>query len=481
MSLAQKAGKAGALLLLRKMWGALVNIGVMAYLARTLDKSDFGLVAISGTLIGFIEVLGVSGIGEYIIFYNGNDQEKVQNAAFWLNIILTIFIIIVVLTIVPFWITLYKDPRILKIITFLLIGFFFSMLSSIPQAIFRKSMDYQPMVGIQTLFGTISQLSQVAFAFFGLGVFSLVLPNAIITPIMAVALLIRSGFRPDWKHIGRFYWKQIFGYTKHVIGARLLTKFANEGDTLLVGKFLGMEALGIYDIAFKLANIFNTQLLPIITNISLPVFAKNQRDIPVIRNHYLKMITLISFIFFPVFGFLILFAPSIIPLLYGHNWDAAILPFQILCIFAVFRSLSSPTSGLYNALGKPQIGLYFAIVFTPIFLTTLYFSSFYGLIWMCITVTFLRNLGSIFHFYMGNRLIDHGIFNFWKNIRAPLISTLLAITLIASIPQPLNLSFSLLFAIIFGSSMRLFFKSDLFQKISLINQLMPFKLFNPNK
>jgi len=475
MSLAQKAGKAGALLLLRKMWGALVNIGVMAYLARTLDMQDFGLVAISGTLIGFIQVFGVSGIGEYIIFYNKDDHGQVTNAAFWLNLVISALIVIAVLIVAPFWADFYHDRRIFNLVCLLLVGFFFSMISSIPQALFKKSLDYQPLIVIQTIFGTASQLSQVAFAFLGFGVYSLALPNAVIMPMLALTLLWRSGFRPKLKQLYIQHWKKIFSYTKHVIGARVLSKFANEGDTLLIGKLLGMGALGVYDIAFKLANLLNGQLLPIITNISMPVFAKNKTDLLTVKKHYIKMIELIGFIFIPFFAGLAIFASDIIHLLYGSKWEEAIVPFQILCGFAVFRSLSSPTSGLFNALGKPHIGFYFTAIFTPLFLGTLYFSSLSGLIGACISVTVLRQLGSCFLLYMGNKMIDSSLLEVWDTIKTPVVATLIStffvVPFYAFFHQTL-LSFSM-FLLLFFAVVWVFFRASLMRVLSMLSSMNP--------
>jgi O-antigen/teichoic acid export membrane protein len=474
MSLAQQVGRAGVLLFFRKMWGALVHIGVMAYLARRLDTFDFGLVAISGTLISFIQTLGVSGIGEYVVFYSEDNQKEIQNAAFWLNLVITVLIAGVVLIAAPFWANQYGDPRISHLVSLLLVGFVSSMISTVPEAVFRKTLDYQPMVTIQTIFGTLSQLSQMVFAVLGFGVYSLAIPNATISPMLALALLWRSGFRPRLADSGKRYWRQIFGYTKHVIGARFLTKCVNEGDTLLIGKLFGMETLGIYDVAFKLANIFNAQLLPIITSVSLPIFAQNQHDLPLVRQHYLKMIRLIGLVFFPISGVVIVFAPKIIPLLYGHKWDSAILPFQILCVFAAFRSLSSPTAGLYTALGKPQIDLYFTAAFAPVFFMTLYFSSTFGLVWVCVAVTVLRCLGSLFHFYMGNRLLRYGLASFWGAIRASTTSTLVAAGVVLLFPGQTPLALAPIFLLVFGLSMWFLFRADFLEKLALAQQLFNF-------
>lgn len=426
MSLANKAGQAGFLMFFRKAWGALVNLGVMAYLARTLDKSDFGLVVITHSLIGFVQVLGVSGIGEYLIYYNGKDRKGVVNAAFWLNFVMTTAVVIAVLIIGPFWAESFNNPKIVHLTWMILVGFFASSLSSIPIGLFRKSMDFKPMITIQTIFGTVSQLTSVLFAYLGFGVYSLAIPNMLVIPIMSVVLFWRSGFRPSIKELNIKYWKNIFSYTKHVIGGSILTKFTNEGDTLVIGKLLGMEALGVYDIAFKLAHLLSTHLLPIVTTVSLPIFSQNQENKTVLKQHYLKMVHLISLIFIPTFGAMIVFAPELINLLYGVKWIQAIVPFQILCCFAIFRTMSSPASGLYGALGKPQYGLYFNLVFAPLFLLVIYLSSFYGLIWCCIFIMIARNAGSLFHFYLSNKLLSIPVVEFLQSFSPIFIATLVS-------------------------------------------------------
>lgn len=405
MSLAQKAGQAGVLMLFRKGWGALVSFGVMAYLARVLDKSDFGLLAISATLIGIIETVALSGIGEYVIFYHDKDEKEVSNSAFWLNVLLTIVVCAAVLIAAPFWAGFYKDERINRIIWLLLIGFFFNMLSSIAVAQFRKKLDYRPLVLIQTIFGTISQLSQIAFALLGFGVYSLALPHAVITPVMSVVLMWKSGFKPTL-NLNTRHWGAIFGYTKHVIGARILGKFVNEGDTLIVGKFLGMDLLGVYNLAFRFAHLFFANFLPIITNVTMPVFSSIKDNMQRLRDNFIRSLKLISFVTIPVIAFQILFAGPLVNLIYGPKWTDAVIPFQILSLFVLFKSVGSPTSGLYNATGNPQIGFYFSLIFAPVFIASVLFSSvFHSLIITTSIVAGIRILGTLTHFFLSAKIL----------------------------------------------------------------------------
>ena len=195
MTLAKKVGTAAKLMILRRIWGAIVSFSVMAYLARTLNKEDFGIVAISALLLNFIQILAVSGVSEYVVFYKKENKNKIFNAAFWLNITLSFLVCIIILAISPLWAIFYKDERIVNIVILLIVNFFFSMIAAIPNSIFQKELDYKPMLLIQSIFGTFNNIGQVAFAFFGFGIYSLVLPNAILSPFLAFFLIYKSNFR----------------------------------------------------------------------------------------------------------------------------------------------------------------------------------------------------------------------------------------------------------------------------------------------
>jgi len=96
----------------------------------------------------------------------------------------------------------------------------------------------------------------------------------------------------------------------------------------------------------------------------------------------------------------------LINLIYGPKWHDAVIPFQILSLFVLFKSVGSPTSGLYNATGNPQIGFYFTLIFAPVFIGSVLFSSIFdSLIFTTIIVASVRILGTMTHFYLSGRIL----------------------------------------------------------------------------
>jgi len=428
MSLGEKVFSSAFLLLIRKIWGNVINLAVMAFLARILSKEDFGLLAISSVFLSIINTLATSGIAEYVVYYDGEDKSEKLNAAFWLNLFLTIAVVVVVVTTGPWWADFYDNKKVYSLLLLLCVSFFFEMGSTIPKAILRKELEYKSLVYYSTVSMTIISIGKMLAAWAGFGVYSLVIPQALVSPFLMMAFFIKTNWKP-LATIGQAHYKAIIDYSKHIIGGRVLTKLVNEGDNLIVGKFIGMEGLGIYALAFQLANLVTSNVVVLVNDIFLPLFSKVKGDIERLRLLYCRMIQFLSFISFPLITALAIGAEPIVYFIYGPKWLDAVVPFQILCAFALGRSLSSPSSSLFGALGRPDIGFNFTLYFTPVFLASIFLGSQFGLVGVALATTVVRVGGSIISLYLSLRLIQLRLADLYRLVKSNLFSALIIITL----------------------------------------------------
>lgn len=422
MSLGKKVFSSAFLLLVRKIWGNVLNLVVMAFLARILSRADFGLLAISSVFLGIINTVATSGIADYIVYYDGDDRPQRINAAFWLNLLLTCAVLIIIILVGPWWADFYNDERIYTLLLLLAIPFFFEMGSTVPKAILRKDLDYKSIVLYGSVSMTLISIGKLVSAWAGLGMYSLVVPQAVVSPFLMLAFFFKTRWRPLRK-IGLKYFKDIFGYTKHIVGGRILTRLVNDGDNLMVGKFVGMEGLGIYALAFQLANLVTTNVVFLVNDLFLPLFSKVKGDLDRLKQFYFRMIQFLSFISFPLIAVLAVSAEAIVYFIYGEKWMDAVLPFQILCAFALGRSISSPSSALYSAVGRPDIGFKFTIYFTPVFLASVFLGSYYGVVGVALATTLVRVGGSIVSLHLALNLIQLRLKDIYQTLKSNLVAT----------------------------------------------------------
>ncbi len=135
--------------------------------------------------------------------------------------------------------------------------------------------------------------------------------------------------------------KEFLSFGAYQMGEKSINYFNSQVDTILIGKLLGMEALGIYSIAKQLIMRPAQVINPIITKVTFPTMAKVQEDTERLKKIYLKTMNYLSSINFPIYAFLFVMAPDLVPLIFGDKWYEAIVIVQILSIYGAIRSTGS--------------------------------------------------------------------------------------------------------------------------------------------
>jgi O-antigen/teichoic acid export membrane protein len=408
---AQKAFSAVISLVFRKSWSILLNLWVVGVLSRILTKEDFGLVAVSLALTAFVTNAATGGIGDFFIVYKGKeDKEEIFNSCYWFNFVMGLGAVAVILGMIPLWSYLYKDPRIPQMIGWLSIIVFAEIGSSVVKAGYKKHLNYSKMITIQTVFNTLMNIGKVWMVTSDLfsvetKVLSMVIPQAISSLAMNFFLRWYSPYKVKLGHWGISHWKEIFGFTKFVAGNGFLNRLNSEGDALVVGKIMGLGDLGIYNISNQNSNFFTKNILPIFQEITLPVFALHNDKPDVVREKFLGMITVLSFVSMPFCLGLMAISERIMPIYLGPKigYDV-VIPLQILLLNALTRSINSPTAGLFNAMRKPELGFKFNLFFVPIHLVAfLLIGNYFGVVGACWYFTITR-IGS--RIYLTNKALN---------------------------------------------------------------------------
>jgi len=422
MNIGQKAARGFFSILTRNMIARVMGLVSMVVLARKLSPSDFGLVSITEVLLQLIAVFGVTGVFEFLVSYRGNQREAIQQAAFWFNVGMGLLVAAALCIAAPFWAESYADERII-VLAYLIAGTFLnSCLQILPKSILSQQLDFETQARIQTPFIVLIPIGKIGLAYLGFGVYSLVLPTLTFS-ILQTFLFYRA---VHWKFQGSFgtqYWNEIFGFSKHLIGTTFLTRITDEGDKFFVGKLLGLEALGVYNLASQTAHLFPSNVTTITNQIFASTFPKFAHDRALMRVRFLKVTKVIAFFSLPLMGVMALAAEPLILWVYSEKWSAAIVPFQILTVFAIFRSITSSTGAVFNSLQVPQRAFYPLLIYAPIHLALSYWSSQQGLIFLASSVVLLRVLYLQYRVHQVAGLLHSSWIRFYTNLSSIIAAT----------------------------------------------------------
>lgn len=352
----------------------------LAILARFLEPSDFGLMALVMVVIGFSQAFLDMGISNAIIHKQEITHEQLSTL-YWINILAGFVLFVLIVVLASFVSEFYNEPELTELIHIVGLTFIIQPFGQQFMILWKKELRFNEIAKIDVVNKSISLIVSVSFAYNGYGVYSLVFG----TLAGVVSQTIQYMYIGLKEHKPSFIFqvseiKEYLSFGLYQMGEKIINYFNSQIDIIIVGKLLGMEALGVYTIAKQLimrpAQIIN----PIISKVMFPAMAKIQNDTIKLKNIYLKTINYLSSIIFPIYMFLFIMAPEIVVILFGEKWIDIVPIVQILSIYGALRSIGNPIGSLLLAKGKANWGFWwnFGLFFyVPL---SIWISSQWGLI-----------------------------------------------------------------------------------------------------
>ncbi len=363
-----------------------IRLAAVVFLARLLSPQDYGLAAIVVTVTELADTLTLkSGISSKLIQANDRDFQVYCNTAYWMSWIFSIFMFFFQ-CIAAFPIALfYEDNRIILPICATALTFLTLPLFAVQAAILQRENHLKVTALCNALQGLVGNVSIVIFAYMGLGMWAIVLPRLLVYPIW----IIINRQKCPWRNQASFTlnrWREIAGFATNILGVELLNKLRANLDYLLVGRFLGIEALGIYYFAFNAGIGTSLNFINVFTLSIFPYICEIKDNFKLIKQRYLSSLKKIGLIIIPLVTLQSLLAPFYVPIIYGQKWIEAIPIIVIVCLSALPRPFADASSMLLQAIDKTKINLYWNLIFTVILIICLLVAVNWGIYWVAASV-----------------------------------------------------------------------------------------------
>jgi PST family polysaccharide transporter len=400
-----------------------ITLATTALMARLLSPSDFGVMGMATVIIGFIEICINLGTSAAII--QKQDQTEIFiSSIFWLNILVGNFIFVLLFAAAPLAGYFYREPLVVPIVKVLAANFIISGVITTHRAIIEKKLQYRTIVAIELIAVIFSAFCGIVAALLGQGVWSLVYQYLLRFYGKAALLLIHTRFLPklrfDFNEI-----KQVFNFSINITFFNILNYLLRNTDNLLIGRYLGSEALGYYTLAYRL------MLLPI-QNIStavgravFPIYSKIQSENHAIADLVLKTSYIIALISAPLMLGLMSAAKPFIFTLFGARWEPAVILIIVLAPIGLLQSLSIPLNSILLAKKRSDLVLKWGLI-SGFFIVLSYTI---GLKWGVVGVAIGYTAGSLLMIYplvnVRLNIIQLEFTRFCRSLKVPIINAVL--------------------------------------------------------
>lgn len=327
------------------------NLIVIVFLARLLTPEDFGVVAAAGLVVGFLQKVLTFGLEQKIIqpLELGESQIK---TVFTVSILLgTIGSTILVVT-RSLFANIFGMPELNVILLALSITVFVGNVGLVPDALLKRKMQFH-VLGIIQAASFIFGYGVVAIwlAVLGWGIWSLVTAQ-IIQLLVETTLLLINRTQSLRLFIDLRELRNIYYNGRSLTIARVVQYFAVQGDNLVVGRWLGAEALGLYGRAYRVMSLPANLFGDAIESVLFPALSAVQDQPKRLHSAFRQSTSLLALSFLPISALTIVLSPEIINVLLGSQWQNAILPLQALALGMYFRAAYKFSNSLMRAKGR---------------------------------------------------------------------------------------------------------------------------------
>lgn len=335
-----------------KWSGQVVQWGTTLVVARLLTPADYGLVGMAALLLGLITLFSEFGLGTAVVTFHDLDahqRAELHTVAVLLGVLG--FLISCGLA-VPMGL-FFRAPKLPLVVVVTATGFLVVAYRTVPYAMLEKEMRFRLLAALDGVQVVAQAIGTLVLAVFGFGYWALVIGGLAGKTVSAFLPFVYEpvGFSlPRWKSIERelrFSW--------HVIGGRLCYYGYDSADMVIIGRILGQVPLGAYSLGYTLAHAPAEKLAMVTNRVALSLFAAVRTDLVALRRYLRNLTQGISLLIFPAGVGTVMVAPEFVHLVLGKKWEGAIVPLQLLSLYASFRAIRTLLSPLLNALGEPRL------------------------------------------------------------------------------------------------------------------------------
>ena len=392
-------------------------------LARMLDPSDFGIIAMITIFFAVAQSFVDSGFSNALVRKTDRREEDLSTC-FYFNIGVGIMAYIVLFLIAPLVASFYNQPILSPIIRITGLGVALNSLCVVQQALFTIKIDFKSQAKVTLSATIISGIVGVVLAYQGYGVWALVWQGVVLSLVRMGLLWLMSKWRPT-TGFSKSSFNYLFGYGSKLLASGLLDTIYNNIYPIVIGKFYTPAQLGNYSRALSFAQLPSSNITSILQRVTFPVLSTIQDDIPRLQANYRRLLKLSAFIIFPLMMGLAAVAFPMIRLILTPKWEGCSLYLQIICFALMWYPIHAINLNLLQVKGRSDLFLRLEIIKKIVGVCIMCITIPLGITAMCIGMVASSLISLFINTYYTGKLINIGCLKQMRDLTPIFINSLI--------------------------------------------------------
>ena len=392
----------------------LVSFVVSIVLARLLEPSVYGTVALVTVFTTILQVFIDSGLGTALI-QKKNADDLDYSSVFYFNFVVCIILYLGMFIAAPYIAKFYGNMSLIPVIRVISLTLIISGVKNIQQAYVSSNMLFKRFF-FSTIGGTIvSAFVGIFMAYIGMGVWALVAQQLSNAMIDTMILWITVKWRPkavfSWERL-----KSLLAYGWKLLVAVLLDTVYNNLRNLVIGKMYSSADLAFYNQGDKFPKIIVTNINTSIDSVLLPTMSSEQDNKARVKKMTRRAIKTSTYIMAPLMMGLAFCAKTVVELVLTQKWLPCVPFLQIFCITYMFYPVHTANLNAIKAMGRSDIFLKLEIIKKIVGMSLLLSTMWFGVMAMAYSLLLGSVLSQIIHSWPHRKLLNYGYLEQLKDI-----------------------------------------------------------------
>lgn len=389
-------------------WGTqLITLVISTVIARILDPSDFGVIAIVNTFINIFAVFTDCGLSDSLIQKKDADDLD-YSTAFFANIALCLVVYLALFICAPFIANFYAMDNLTTYIRFASLTIIISAYKNIQHAYVAKHFLFKKYF-FASIIGTIGAgIIGIIMAIKGYSVWALIVSNLFDTLVDTLF----CAFTIDWKPKLMFSFerlKTLFGFGSKMLLVNLFERIYNKMYQIIVGKVYSTEELAYFDKADNVSNKLTNNIDYTIDSVLFPTMSSVQNDKEELKKLTKRVLKLNTYVIYPLLFGLLAVSEPFIETIFTAKWLPAVSYLEIFCLIRLTLPINTINNGVIKAVGKSGQHLKQQTIIKIISIVILVVTVNMGTLQMTIGLLISSIIGNIIVMYPNKQIIDYGI------------------------------------------------------------------------
>ncbi|MDY0222512.1 MAG: lipopolysaccharide biosynthesis protein [Desulfobacterium sp.] len=397
-------------------------LGVM--LARLLTPADFGLVGMITVFFAVAQVFVSGGFGQaYIQKKHVSDVDA--NTVFFTNLAVSFGVYGILWLAAPAIAGFYEQPLLVDLTRVMGLVVIINAFNIIQMAQVTRAVDFKRKTKITLTATMASGVAGVAAAYYGLGVWSLVIQQMANRVFTTVGLWMTTRWMPRLQ-FSRESFKSLFSFGAWVLAAGIIKTIFDNIYVLTIGKFFPVAELGFYSKAKQFQAMAAHQIAGAVGAVAFPVLSQLQDEKLRLKQGVRKFLTHSLAFTAPILVTLMVVAEPFVRLLLTDKWAPMIPYLQLLCIAGFLYPIHLVNVQVLQAQGRSDLNFRLTVIKNSLRIINIAVMYRFGVAAIIMGEVLLSFFALVINTYYTRHLIGYGLLEQFADIRQILAVTLVS-------------------------------------------------------